>query len=176
LQTRKLKAENQKVFEASHMSTYSFNEIPKSTDRHKVFILMSKPGDLSQTIARVNSETINTINIGIELANYIQSLDDYQYLNIDVFDHTKKLLDKHKTKIHGMGNDIVAIYNLGILMEPALELNAVQLLKEFSKSSALIIIWEHQSEIPDRLHWPTQKNNVFFDFSETQLKFLSYAV
>jgi hypothetical protein len=155
------------------MSTYSFNEIPKSTDRHKVFILMSKPGDLYQTIARVNSQKINTINIGIELANYIKSLDDYRYLNIDVFVHTKKLLDKQKTKINGVGNDIVAIYNLGILLEPALELNAVQLLKEFSKSSALIIFWENQSDISDRLNWPAHPNKYFFDFSDIQLKFLN---
>jgi len=76
----------------------------------------------------------------------------------------------------GAGNDVVAICNLGILMEPALELNAVQLFKEFSKSAALIIIWDNQSEIPDRLDWLTQKQNFFLDFSDIQLKKLQYAI
>ncbi len=72
--------------------------------------------------------------------------------------------------------DVIAIYNLGILMEPALELNAVQLFKEFSKSTSLIILWDNQSEIPDRLEWTTQKHYFFLDFSESQLKKLQYAI
>jgi hypothetical protein len=61
-------------------------------------------------------------------------------------------------------------------MEPALELNAVQLFKEFSKSTSLIIIWDNQSENPDRLDWQTQKQNFFLDFSDIQLKKLQYAI
>jgi len=52
----------------------------------------------------------------------------------------------------------------------------VQLFKEFSKSTSLIILWENQSELPDRLEWLTQKNNFFLDFSESQLKKLQYAI
>ena len=69
------------------------------------------------------------------MANYIDELNDFRYLNIDVCDFFRKLLDKHKSKINGMGNDVIAIYNLGIFLEPRIELNAVQLLKEFSKST-----------------------------------------
>ena len=137
---------------------------------------MCKPEDISRCIEFIQSEKINTINIGRELAAYISSLEDLRHLNIDVHDYIKKLLDKHKSKIKNTGNDVVAIYNTGILMEPALELKAVQLLKDFSKSAALIIIWENQSDSDDRLHWSTQKNNVLLDFSETQLKRLHYAI
>ena len=110
------------------------------------------------------------------MATFIDSLEDFRYLNIDVYDFIIKLLEKFKSKSFGMGNDMVAIYNFGILMEASLELNAVQLFKEFSKSTSLIIIWENQSEIPDKLVWPTQKNNYFLDFSEPQLKKLLYAI
>ena len=85
-------------------------------------------------------------------------------------------MDKHKVKINNNGNEVVAIQNLGILLEPALELNASQLLKEFSKTAALIIIWENQSDIPNRLHWSTQQNNIFLDFADTPLKKLQYAI
>jgi hypothetical protein len=158
------------------MSSYAFKDIATSTDRHKLYILICSPDDLIECIDFVLAEKINTINVGKELANYIDSLDDFRYLNIDVHDYFKRLLDNHKSKVNGAGNDVVAIYNLGILMEPALKLNAVQLLREFSKSASLIIIWENQSEIQDRLNWATQKNNVFLDFSETQIKKLQYAI
>lgn len=158
------------------MSTYSIKDITQSTDRHKLYTLMCNSTELTDKIAFVKSQDINAINIGKELANYVDGMEDFRYLNIDVYDYTKKLLDNQKSKINGAGNDVVAIFNLGILMEPSLELNAVQLFKEFSKSTSLIIIWDNQAEIPDRLDWPTQKQNFFLDFSDIQLKKLQYAI
>jgi hypothetical protein len=158
------------------MSTYSIEDISSTSDRFKLYTLVYNANELPDKIANLKSQNINVINIGKELATYIDGLDDFSYLNIDVYDYTKKLLDKHKSKINSMGNDVIAIYNLGILMEPALELNAVQLFKEFSKSTSLIILWDNQSDIPDRLEWLTQKHNFFLDFSESQLKKLQYAI
>jgi hypothetical protein len=158
------------------MSTYSIEDITSTSDRFKLYTLVYNANELLDKIAYLKFQNINVINIGKELATYIDGLDDFSYLNIDVYDYTKKLLDKQKSKINSTGNDVIAIYNLGILMEPALELNAVQLFKEFSKSTSLIILWDNQSDIPDRLEWTTQKHNFFLDFSESQLKKLQYAI
>lgn len=158
------------------MSTNPIKEIISTTDRHKLYCLMCNSDKLNDSIAFIASQDINVFNIGKYLADYLDSLVDYKYLNIDAYDFTKKLLENNKAKIQGSGNDVIAIYNLGILLEPALEINAVKLLKEFSKSAALVIIWENQSELPDRLNWPTQKQNFFFDFSDTTLKKLQYAI
>ena len=148
----------------------------QSTDRHKLYTIKCDPDDVDNCISCLQTQKIRTTNIGKELAAYIDNLDDFSYLNIDVFDYLRKLLDRNKAKIKNIGNEVVAIYNLGILLEPSLELNAVQLLKDFSKTAALIIIWENQSEIPNRLHWSAQQNNVFLDFTETPLKKLQYAI
>jgi hypothetical protein len=158
------------------MSTYSIEDISSTSERFKLYALMYNANELPDKIAYFKSQNINVINIGKEIANYIDGLDDFSYLNIDVYDYTKKLLDKHKSKINGIGNDVIAIYNIGILLEPILELNAAQLFKEFSKSTSLIIIWEKQSDVPDRLEWPTQKNTYYLDFSETHLKKIQYAI
>lgn len=158
------------------MNTYSITDIPNSNDRHKLYTLMCNTDELADNIAFIQSHNINVINIGKDLANYIDSLEDYKYLNIDAYDFTKKLLENKKAKILGAGNDVIAVYNLGILLEPAIEMNAVQLLKEFSKSAVIVIIWENQSDIPDRLNWPTQKQHFFFDFSDTTLKKLQHAI
>jgi hypothetical protein len=158
------------------MISYNIQDIINSTDRYKLYNLISTEDKLLQKIHSLQFNGIQTINIGKELASFIYGLEDYSYLNIDVFDFIKKTLDKNKSKINNNGNDVVAIYNFGILLEPSLELNAVQLLKEFSKTSALIIIWENQIETPNYLHWPTQQNNFFLDFTETPLKTLQYAI
>jgi hypothetical protein len=137
---------------------------------------LCNPSELKDKIELVKAQNIHVINLGKELAEYIDRLDDYSYLNIDVYDYCKKLLNDFKAKINGVGNDVVAIYNIGLLMEPILELNPVTLFKEFSKSTALIIIWENQYDIPDRLNWTTQKNNYALDFSDSPLKKLQDAI
>jgi len=137
---------------------------------------MCSQDGLEDSISWLNSKEIQAINIGKELASFIDSIDNYAYLEIEVYDYTKKLLEKHKSKINTTGNELLAIFNLGILFEPRLKLNATQILKDFSKTGALIIIWENPSEIPDILHWLTQQNNVFLDFTETPLKKLNYAI
>ena len=90
------------------MSTYSIKDITQSTIRHKLYTLMYILNELPECVAYIKSQNINVINIGKELATYIDTLDDYRYLSIDVYDFTKKLLDKHKSKINGTGNDVVA--------------------------------------------------------------------
>ena len=158
------------------MNTYNLEDIINSTDRYKLYNLICNDENLIENTHFLQSNGVQTINIGKELALFINELEDFSYLNIDVFDHAKKLLDKYKEKLKNTGNDVVAIYNLCILLEPSLELNAVQLLKEFSKTSALIIIWENKIEIPNYLNWPTQQKNFFLDFTETPLKTLQYAI
>lgn len=152
------------------MNTYSIKEVSNSVDRHKLYILFCSPDGLMANISFIQSQNISTINVGKELALFIEGVDDKKYLNIDVFDRVKKILDSKKSRFNGAGNDIVAIYNLGILLEPALELKATQLLKEFSKSAAIIIIWENQMEQQDILNWTAQNKNYSIDFSEIKLK------
>ena len=158
------------------MSLYAIKDVSTTAERHRLYTLVCNTKQLADYIGFVKTHNINVLNIGKELARYIDGLEDFSYLYHDVCDYTKKLLDKHKSKINGTGNDVVAIYNLGILLEPALELNAAQLFKEFSKSASLIIIWDNQSEISGRLEWPTQKQKFFLDFSDIQLKNLQYAI
>jgi hypothetical protein len=158
------------------MSTYSIEDISSTADRYKLYTLICNANELEDKISFVLSQNVNVINIGKELATYIDGLEDFGYLNIDVYDYTRKLFDISKSKVNGAGNDVLAIYNLGILMEPSLEINAVQILKEFSKSTSLIIIWENQYDIHNRLTWLSQKNNLVIDFSEAQLKKLQHAI
>ena len=158
------------------MSYAMIEEILKCSDRHKLFVLSCEFSNLESCISTLENSEVKVINIGQKMASYIDSLDNYDFLSLDVADYLKSILSECTEKNEKNGIPIVAIHNLGILLEPALELNATQLLKEFSKTAALIIIWENQSDIPDRLHWSTQQNNIFLDFTETALKKLQYAI
>lgn len=158
------------------MSTYSLQDVLQSNDRHKLYALLCNQDRIDDCLSWLKSQKIYTINVGRELSLYISGLEDFRYLSIDAYDFVRRLLEKNKAKVNEFENAIVAVYNLGILLEPLLELNPARLFRDFSKDSALIIIWENQSEIHDHLHWSTQQNSVFIDFTETPLKKLQYAI
>jgi hypothetical protein len=158
------------------MCFYSLDSVFQSVERHKLFVVFCSHNELALYIDWLKAQEIHSINMGIELSMFINGLFDAQHLDILVSDYVKKLLDQYKTKIKIAGNEVVAVYNLGILFEPSLELNATKLLKDFSKTASLIIIWENQFETPIRLHWPSQSDHIFFDFTETTLKKLHNAI
>jgi hypothetical protein len=153
---------------------YTLANIFDSIERYRLFVIYCKPGDLDASIDFLKSNNINVKNVGKDLAAYVNSIEDYAYLHIDVYDYLKKYLELNKSSINN--KSVLAIYNLGIFLEPRLELNAVQLLKEFSKSTSLIIIWENECEENSRLYWSTQQHNISLDFTETPLKKLQYAI
>lgn len=152
------------------MNTYSFKDISNSVDRHKIYLISTTVAALTEQLSILENQCIAVINIGRELACFLDDLDDYRYLSMEVQDFIIRLLDKSKIKIDASGNPMVAIYNLGILFEPDLELDVDFLFRQFSKSTALIILWENQIEQNNVLNWPTQKNKYFLDFSNIQLK------
>lgn len=158
------------------MSTYQLNDTYFTAERYKIYTLFCKADEINEKISQLQSQGINVLNVGKELAGFIDKQHDNKYLNIEVFDQLKYFMEKKSVRIDGSINNVIAIYNLGILLEPALELNAVQFLKEFSKSCAVIIIWENQAEVPHKLYWQTQSDNILFDFSDTSYKVLQYAV
>lgn len=158
------------------MSSFSINDVSNSNDRYKLFVMECPPKELSELIINLGNNDIPSLNIGKELALYLDKLEDYRYLTIDSYDYIIKLLEKGKNKINQTGNEVIAIYNLGILFEPTLQINTSKLLKDFSKSTAVIIIWENIVTNLDLLTWETQKDQYNIDFSDTPLKRIQYAI
>ena len=158
------------------MGIYRLLDVLKTTDRYKLFVLEIGDQDLDRIVTNLSSQTIKVTNIGKELSAYIDSLEDFRYLTIDVYDFLGKLLDERKSKLEEKANDVIVVFNLGILFEPVLELNAAQVLKDISKEASVIILWEGIIDSQDRLCWPTQKDKIFFDFNDVDIKKLSYAI
>jgi hypothetical protein len=158
------------------MSNYSIKDIITSSDRFKLYTLPCSPEDMDECIDYVKSENIPVVNVGKEVAQFVAALTDQSYINIDVFEFVKKLFDGNKIKTSLSGNYVIAIYNIGILLEPIFKLNAAQMLKEYSKSTALIIIWENKIDIPNKLYWSEQRNTYALDFIDTPLKKLHHVI
>lgn len=153
-----------------------YQEISNTKDRYKLYIMECKKEEIDSCVSLLSSQKIPVINIGKNLATFISKLENHYYLNIDALEYVKHLLEVEKIKLDNSGNDVIAVYNLGILFESALTINVALVLKEISKLTTLIIIWENKINENNHLFWPTQENLIFLDFSETYLKKIKYEI
>lgn len=153
-----------------------FDFVLKTPERYNLYYISCREQDIESLISELSSSGLNSVNIGKELSTFINNLEDFSYLSIDVFDYCINLLNINKTQFKKTTKDVVIIYNLGILLEPMLKLNAEQLFKEFSKSTTVIILWQYSIDVSGRLAWTTQKDNYNLDFTELPLKKIQYAI
>jgi len=158
------------------MNTMSLNQCLNSTDRYKLFVYHCQPEELHSRILAFQESGLNPLNIGIELSHFISELNDFKFITIDVLDYLKLIYENNIQTINGALNPAIVVYNLGILMEPFLELNTVQLLKDWSKTCTVIILWENQTDIPFKLYWSTQSNIFNLDFSDTPYKMVQHEI
>ncbi len=158
------------------MNRYLITEAIHSTERHKLFVWTCVPDELDQNILSAKNSGVGVVNIGKEVALFIDSLPNRKYLQLVTYEFLTEILNRHKTKIDASSNSVLVIFNLGILFEPELQLNPTQLLKDFSKSTTLIILWDNQSEHSRFLHWPTQEKKYYLDFSDILLKYLNHEI
>lgn len=158
------------------MKEYTIDDVFQSNDRYQLYVLFCKEDAISEGINWLGIHDIHPINIGNKIASFIDELEDYVYLNIDVLDYLKKLLDSNKVKKTNNRNEVIAIYNFGILLEPVLGINVVKVFREYSKTTSLIIIWQDSIGDSNHLKWATQTDNYSLDFSETPLKKLQHAI
>lgn len=144
--------------------------------RNKLAIKLCKRDDLYQCITSLNNNKIHAINVGYEVAKYIDSLDDFRYLTIDVEDYLFKLLTNYKFTLPNSTTGISAIYNFGILLEPVLKLNPISIFSSFSKNDILLILWSDLIDDSGILFWEAQRDKYIYDFSETKFKIVDYEI
>lgn len=142
--------------------------------RQKIYILNYLEDNLSCVKDCLISHKIKTINIGLELAKFL--LDNYQkkHLDIIVSECIEKLINKNAEKIQSQNHKIVAIENIGILLEPELKLNAEKLLAEISKNKHLFVLWSGESDGQGLLYWNNQKERFNFNFTQYQPLIINY--
>lgn len=90
------------------MSTYSIKDVTSSSDRYKLYTFVCEPMEVEQSIAFLKSERIPVINLGKEIARFIQTLEDHSYINLEIFEYIKRLLDEQKVKLNISGNYVIA--------------------------------------------------------------------
>jgi len=134
------------------------------TVRHNLILVKCADNSLSDTIDELKSAGVNVINIGRELSEKLKTIESSKFLTIESQEYLHELVEKQARRVVP-GKPVVAIYNLGILLEPSLSLNASNLLKEISKNVTIIILWDHINS-EGILHWGIQQERYHLNLSD----------
>ncbi len=89
------------------MKTYTIQDLSTSSDRFKLFVLLCSPNSILEYVDSLESRNINVVNIGEEVASFIENLDNYDYLQIETQEFLFNLLDNEKSSIQDAGNNVV---------------------------------------------------------------------
>jgi len=133
--------------------------------RHNLILLRCDTHALKETIEKLRHAGIHVINIGKELSEKLQAIESAKFLTIESQEYLYVLIEKQARQVIPGKPKVVAIYNLGILLEPSLSLNASNLLKEISKNVAIVILWDHLSS-GGLLHWGIQQEQYHLNLSD----------
>ncbi len=135
------------------------------TCRHNLVLVKCDSDSLKDYINQLNSIGVNTVNIGRELAEKIKTLESLKFLTIESQEYLHELIEKQAVHFVPGKLKVVAIYNIGILLEPTLSLNATNLIKEFSKNVTIIVLWDHIND-DGLLHWGVQQEKYHLNLSD----------
>lgn len=152
------------------------DDVFQNPNRFQIGVLHCNFDQLPSCVELCNKHDIPVLNLGKEIALFIDNLDDYAYLAFDVQDYIHKLIKTTRINNPSTTNNILAIYNLGIFFEPVLDLNITKLLKEYSKNLRLLLIWENQIINSNYLCWNINDNKNIIQFEDFDIKILKYEI
>lgn len=135
------------------------------TGRHNLILLRCDPNDLNEAIEEFKAAGINVLNIGRELSEKLKTLENAKFLALEAHEYLHALLEEQARHVVPGKPRVVALYNLGILLEPVLKLNAAKLLKEISKNVIVVILWDHLSS-EGLLHWGIKQEQYHLNLSD----------
>jgi hypothetical protein len=144
---------------------FDFLDKRDGTASHNLILLKCNSNKLQDTISQLTSSGVNTINVGQELSKKLIAVEFGKHISIEAQEYLHELIDKNSTQIVNGKPKIVALYNMGILLEETLSLNTESLLKKFSKNLTIVVVWEHVYS-NGLLHWGEQQKEYHLNLSD----------
>lgn len=138
--------------------------------RFHLYWLDCRPGAVADAIRPLQERNISSVNVGYALATFLKNKTSSKYLYLEVEEFLQQELEYTAKPVDASGIPVVAVYNLGILLEPELHLDPARLLKDISKRIGIILLWEDAFEAPGRFHWGSREREFHLDFSDAEIK------
>lgn len=141
-----------------------------NADRYNLYCIKSDIADQFRIREVLKNSGIQDVNIGFEMAEGLISREETKFINIEAHEFFQRLIESKSDMPINFKMKVIALYNLGILFEPILGLNPSSILKELSKTTAIILLWEGQTDNNGNIFWDTSKPQIGLNFSDINLK------
>lgn len=138
------------------------------TKRFKLFWVDCQDKGIDPFLAEAEAMGIPTLNIGKEIALFLKNNEGSKFLSLETEEELKRLINQN-SKVLKSGNSVIAIYNLGILLEPTIKIDGARILKELSKDVSIIILWEALISEPAYFYWIKENDEYGFNFSDANI-------
>ncbi|MCW3070474.1 MAG: hypothetical protein JWO44_364 [Bacteroidetes bacterium] len=138
------------------------------TKRFKLFWVDCQDKGIDHFLAEAEELDIPTLNIGKEIASFLKDNEGSKFLSLETEEELKKLINQN-SKVLKSGNSAIAIYNLGILLEPAIKIDGAKILKVLSKDVSIIILWEALCSDSAYFYWIKENDEYGFSFSDANI-------
>lgn len=140
-----------------------FKKSFSASNRYNLFIIKCTQNQIPDLIKELKE--IETLSLGKELSIQIFN-NQSKHLTIQVQEYLNQLIEENAREVFKGKTKIIAIYNIGILFEPAIQLNTEKILTELSKMYGIILLWDSEIDDGPVLHWGKQKENYKIDLSD----------
>lgn len=109
----------------------------------------------------------NVLNVGLELAAFLKDKTPDDAVN-NITDYVTFLFDNHRNIDSKNDVSFIIITNIGFLFEPFLMVDAVRLLRTYSKHTGVVLLWEGVVYDNSIFFW--QNNQEFqINFADTKI-------
>ena len=142
----------------------------EKAERYNLYWLKSDLALNLQIQETLNIVGIKTVNIGLEFAKKLSLKKATKFIGIEAHELLQNLIENNSTLLNKLKIKTVALYNLGALFEPDLELDPSQIIKNLSKTTAIILLWENLSDDNGNLFWDKAQPQYEFDFTDTNIR------
>jgi hypothetical protein len=144
------------------------------TNRYKLYLM---PFDCNKKDAhkKFQSNQLNAVDLGREIALELSRDIKPSRLNF-IEDLVSRIIEESAATIPEVNQKAIAIYNLGILLEPVFGLNVEKVIADLSKNIHIIIIWSGKFDDKGILSWESTTNNNFnLDFSAYGIRIINFS-
>jgi len=138
-------------------------------ERNKLFWIDCRSQPISAVLSDLEYLKFPSLNVGKEIATFLQDRIKGKYLHLDTQEFVKKVFVQVAKNRDNFYPPAVAIYNLGILFEPVLKMDPSIIIKDLSKEIGILILWDSFVETNGTFHWGDRSKEYCLNFSETNI-------
>lgn len=122
-------------------------------NRHKLYWIDYSESKRTAVDESLIKDKLRVLNVGCDLASVLKDIEQEQISSIAI-DYLTDLMDLNKNVVDLTSIPFVIIKNFGILQEKFIGIDVEKFMKDYSKNTGLVLLWEGSVTDTNHFCWP----------------------